>query len=150
MSDMETSVLRTVSEYPSALVTLPDIKYEIPDDAKALFHQTKSAIWNKDICGDIVTEVIHDGLSGDFLTHGYAFDKTQADRWVQALPNKNSHVSVYNVKLRLKYQDPDYAAVYTDVPFKLTVLPCEIKRTVPTGIHGTLPIYTATIVDQYS
>ena len=82
MVDMQTSVLRTITEYQSAVVTKPDIRYEITDDAKTLFKIGEADVWNKDICGEIVTEVIHDGLSSEFVTHGYKFDATQADRWV--------------------------------------------------------------------
>ena len=102
-------------------------------------------VWNKDICGEIVTELIHDGLSSEFVTHGYKFDTTQADRWVEVLPKLNSHAKTYSMKLRIKFKDPDYVTVFTDVPFTVEVLPCEIKRTVTSGAYGSLPIYTATI-----
>ena len=124
MVDMETSVLRAVSE------TATDIKYEIKDEAVALFHKQSPAIWNKHICGEILMEFIHEGLSHEFVNSQYTFDKTQADRWIQVLPTKNSHVGTYNVKLKLKYKDPDYSSVFAEVPFKIKVLPCEIKRTV--------------------
>ena len=102
----------------------------IPDpDVVVNYLRNDATWWNLDICGNVVVELIHDGLSSEFLTHGYTYNATPDKRWVQLAPTKNIHVGVYNVKLKIKFAESDYAAVFYEVPVTITVLPCEIKYT---------------------
>ena len=125
---MKSSVLRVTSEYPSANVNLPDVLQTIPDpDAQSMLLVGDTVRWNKGICGSWVAQLIHDGLTSEFVTFGYKYDATEADRWLKLLPFDNKHVGKYLVTIRITYTDPDYAAIFTDVKVNIEVLPCEIK-----------------------
>ena len=93
-------------------------------------------------------EVIHDGLSSEFLTFSYAFGETQDaidNRWIEVRPTKNEHVKTYNIVLRIKYLDSDYSAVFADVPLEVEVLPCVINNVVLEADAFSTP-YTYTII----
>ena len=79
-------------------------------------------------------KVTHDGLSSEFVTIGYTFNATPADRWIKVLPTSNTHKGTYNINLRIQYTMPQYSAIYTDVNLKVTVLDCEIESTNPSPI----------------
>ena len=117
-------------------------------DAKSLFQVSNTAVYNSRICGAITVEVIHDGLSSEFLTFSYAFGDDQAaidNRWIEVRPTKNEHVRTYNIVLRIKYADRDYKAVFSDVNLQVEVLPCVINNVVLDSNAFSTP-YTYTII----
>lgn len=59
----------------------------------------------------------------------------------------NSHIGTHDIKLRIKYTDPDYKDVYNDVPIQVKILPCEIKRVDLESGAYTTP-YKITILEQ--
>ena len=83
---MQSSVLRTVTEYPSANVALPDIMQTIPAP-NVNFLKDDQTRWNLGICGNVEVELIHDGRTSRFLTHSYAYNQAESDRWLKLLPD---------------------------------------------------------------
>ena len=117
---MQTSVLRTIREYPSAVVTLQDTEQFIVGPVpKPKLLEAEHSKWHDKLCSDMVVLLIHEAplLSAvaakttEFVTMSYDFTTTSADRWIKLLPDKNSHVGVHSVILRIKFTDPDYSAV---------------------------------------
>lgn len=135
---MQTSVLRTVTEYPSPVVIVPDTKYNIPDpDAKPKHLISEVTKWHQGLCSDMDVELIHttSALTSEFVTIGYSFMTTSADRWISVLPTLNTHVGTHTITLRIKFTDSDYSAITKDVPVAIEILPCEIKSIVNTGVY---------------
>ena len=73
---MQTSVLRTVSEYPNLpRVALPDTKQNIPNpDAKITLLQSDSTRGHEGLCDDITVELYNpDVVVSQFVTISYEF-----------------------------------------------------------------------------
>ena len=85
-----------------------------------------NAYWKYRICGEIIVEVIHDGLSSEFFTVTYTYLSGQANRVIDNLPQTNDQINKdgYDIILRLYFED--YPDVTEDVPINVKVYPCKV------------------------
>lgn len=120
---METSILRTISESTAP----PDIRQEIAVDAYPLLHYGDAAIWNDEICGELTVNLVHDGLSSNFVTYGYTHLGAAATRFIEVYPTLNTEVNFPGYDTVLEISMVEYPGVVVDVPLNIVVLPCEIK-----------------------
>lgn len=147
--DMETSVLRVISEYdPTDLNSLRDVEYIHDAEAMVNLHAGDNTKWNNQICGNIVTTVTHDGKTAEFMQHNYVYlDAANGSHWVKLAPTLNDQVGDYTVIVTLKLED--YPSITKDVSLKIKVLPCEIKSVIDdTNDPFTLPYYMYSVVDS--
>lgn len=140
--DMETSILRTVSESSAP----PDTRQEISVDAYPLLHYADPTIWNTGICGDLTVSLVHDGLSSEFVTYGYIYLGAATSRFIEVFPTLNTQVNIPGYNLVAVISMIEYPAVTVDVPFTVVVLPCEIKQILTTVGSEYISPYSYTVL----
>lgn len=117
---METSVLRPVTQANN------DLFWYFPDDNYPMLHYG-TANWDVNICGKILVDVIHDGVTTEFVSHVYDYQVLVLPNtyYLQLNPTLRTHEGTFTINLRVYFQE--YAAIDpVDVPVVIDVLPCQI------------------------
>lgn len=99
VSDMTTSVLRPVSE------TSRDLNWYFPSENSPTLHSADSLKYINTICGNIMVDIVHDGVTAEFLsiTYDYLVLVDPQTYFLQLNPTLRTHEGTFNVDLRVYF-----------------------------------------------
>ena len=117
VNDMVTSVLRPNNEEQS-ISGEASLTFNPPDTAWPMV----STHNNAGICGDILSSLIHEGKTSQFLTH-----KVESfPKWISLAPTLQDQIGEYTVKIR--HELKEYSNILIEIPFKVTIKGCKIEQ----------------------